>query len=264
VGVKIVALVAAFAVASPGAFLQSRQASDGGFSEPGATAYPQLTAWAALGLHASGRDTGNALEYLQAHERELTKPTDIALVALAEGALGADASSLLARLPTAPTQVNEAIWSILALRQSGRAPPKTLVTYVLRAQAKNGGFPWYRGGKPDSNDTAAAIEALAAAGVPGKPITRALAYLRTQQAEGGGFRLTTGRAPDAQSTAFVIQAFVAARTTPPRSAFAFLAGLARDDGSYRYSRAYFTTPVWVTAQVLPALLKKPFPLQMSR
>jgi hypothetical protein len=32
-------------------------------------------------------------------------------------------------------------------------------------------------------------------------------------------------------------------------------------GSYRYSRAYATTPVWVTAQVLPALVKKPFPLR---
>jgi hypothetical protein len=37
--------------------------------------------------------------------------------------------------------------------------------------------------------------------------------------------------------------------------------LRRADGSYRYSRAYVTTPVWVTAQVLPALVKKPFPLR---
>jgi predicted MPP superfamily phosphohydrolase len=42
---------------------------------------------------------------------------------------------------------------------------------------------------------------------------------------------------------------------------ALLAKLRRADGSYRYSRAYATTPVWVTAQVLPALVKKPFPLR---
>jgi hypothetical protein len=263
-GVRLAGIVAAVALASPGAYLQSRQAPDGGFSEPGATEYVQLTAWAALGLRASGRDTGNALAYLQAHEKELTKPTDVALIALAEGALGADASALLARLPSSPTQVNEAVWSILALRQSGRAAPKALVTYVLRSQARNGGFPWLRGGKPDSNDTAAAIEALSAAGVRGKPVARALAYLRTQQSKDGGFRLTAGRASDAQSTAFVIQAFVAARATPPRAAVSFLALLARPDGSYRYSKAYAVTPVWVTAQVLPALAKKPFPLQMSR
>ena len=150
---KLVALIAAFVVASPGAYLQSRQAPDGGFSEPGAPAYPQLTAWAALGLRASGRDTGNALAYLRAHEQELTRPTDVALVALAEGALGADASALLSRLPTSPTQVNEAVWSILALRQSGRSAPKALVMYVLQSQARNGGFSWFRGGAPDSNDT---------------------------------------------------------------------------------------------------------------
>jgi hypothetical protein len=35
----------------------------------------------------------------------------------------------------------------------------------------------------------------------------------------------------------------------------------RADGSYRYSAAYATTPVWVTAQVLPASAGKPFPLR---
>jgi hypothetical protein len=261
VGVKLAALFAALAVASPGAFLQSRQSAEGGFSEPGGTAYPQLTAWAALGLRASGQDTGKALDYLRAHEKELTKPTDIALVALAEGALEADASALLARLPGHATQVNEAIWSILALRQSGRAAPKAHVTYLLRSQGKKGGFAWYRGGAPDSNDTAAAIQALRAAGVRGKPIARAIAYLRTQQNKDGGFRLATGRESDAQSTAFAVQAFVAAGIRPPRSAFAYLAGLARADGSYRYSRAYAVTPVWVTGQVLPALARKAFPLR---
>jgi hypothetical protein len=43
--------------------------------------------------------------------------------------------------------------------------------------------------------------------------------------------------------------------------FTYLRSLRRDDGSYRYSRRYVTTPVWVTAQVLPAVLRKPFPLR---
>ena len=259
---KLAVLLSTVVVAtSPVAFLLSRQGADGGFSEPDATEYVQLTAWAGLGLRAAGRDTGNALSYLQAHDGDLTKPTDVALVALAEAALGGDASALLGRLPPRPTQVNEAIWSILAQRQSGRPAPKAHVTYLLRSQSRSGGFSWYRGGSPDSNDTAAAIEALAAANVRGRPVARALAYLRTQQNKDGGFRLVTGRASDAQSTAFAIQAFLAARATPPRSAFTYLARLARPDGSYRYSRAYAVTPVWVTAQVLPALARKPFPLR---
>ena len=65
--------------------------------------------------------------------------------------------------------------------------------------------------------------------------------------------------PDAQSTAWAIQAFVAAGERVPTGAFAYLEGLRRSDGSYRYSARYAATPVWVTAQVVPALMKKPFP-----
>jgi len=97
--------------------------------------------------------------------------------------------------------------------------------------------------------------------VKGASIRRAIAYLRKLEAPNGGFRLQAARAPDAQSTALAIQAFVAASARVPAKAFAFLASLRRPDGSYRYSRAYATTPVWVTAQVLPALMRKPLPLR---
>ena len=255
-GVKLLAsLAAAVAFATPASYLQSQQQADGGWGSP------QMTAWASLGLVAAGADTGAAPDYLVAHESELTKPTELALVALAEAALGRDPAALLARLPAKPSAVNAAIWQILALRQSGRPAPRALVSYVRASQTRNGGFPWVRGTAPDSNDTAAAVQALRAAGVRRTPISRALVYLRKLQARDGGFRLTAGRDPDAQSTALVIQAFVAAGVKPPAGAFAYLASLRRPDGSYRYSRAYATTPVWVTAQVLPALVRKPFPLR---
>ena len=133
--------------------------------------------------------------------------------------------------------------------------------FVLRRQAHNGGWAWYAGGQPDSNDTAAAIQALRAAGVTGAPVRRGLAYLRRLHNRDGGFELTPGRGSDAQSTAWAIQAFLAARRTVPQGAFAYLRRLRRPDGSYRYSQAYVTTPVWVTAQVLPALALRPFPLR---
>jgi hypothetical protein len=53
---------------------------------------------------------------------------------------------------------------------------------------------------------------------------------------------------------------VSARRDPGRAPFRYLASLRRADGSYRYSRSYATTPVWVTSQVLPALARRPFPL----
>ena len=250
----LASLVAAVALANPSSYLQSQQQSDGGWSSP------QMTAWAAIGLRAAGADTGGALAYLVAHESELSKPTDVALAAVAEAALGRDPQQLLARLPAKPDAVNAAVWQIFAWRQSGRPVPRTLVRYVRASQARNGGFPWARGVAPDSNLTAWSVQALRASGVTGKPIARALAFIRTLQAPDGGFRLVRGRPPDAQSTALVIQAFVAAGVRPPAKAFAFLGKLRRPDGSYRYSRAYATTPVWVTAQVLPALVRKALPL----
>jgi prenyltransferase beta subunit len=252
----IAAVVAAsVALATPTSYLQSQQHPDGGWGSA------QMTAWSALGLRAANADTGDALAYLVAHEAELQQPTELALAALAEAALGRDPQSLVARFPAKPAAVNAAVWELLALRQSGRPAPPALVSYVRGSQARNGGFPWARGTAPDSNDTAAAIQALRASGVRGRPVARGIAYLRTLQASGGGFRLVKGREPDAQSTALAIQAFVAAGIKPPSTAFRFLATLRRPDGSYRYSRSYATTPVWVTAQVVPALARKPFPLR---
>jgi energy-coupling factor transport system substrate-specific component len=135
------------------------------------------------------------------------------------------------------------------------------VRFVLAQQARSGGWAWYLHGQPDSNDTAAAIEALRSAGVTGRPIQRGLAYLARLQNRDGGFELTPGRGSDAQSTAWAIQAFVAAHRPVPAGAIRYLQRLRRPDGSFRYSKRYATTPVWVTAQVLPALARRSFPLR---
>jgi hypothetical protein len=267
VGLRLLLATAVAAAATPVGFLQAHQAPNGSFSEPGGSAGPLLTAWAALGLRASGAPTGNALQYLAEHEKSLSQLTDAELVALAEAALGRKPVRLLARIRAAqrpsgrigPT-VNSTVWAILALRQARERAPRPAVRFVLRRQARNGGWPWYAGGQPDSNDTAAALQALRAAGVGGKPIRRGLAYLLRLRNRDGGFELTPGRGSDAQSTAWAVQAFVAARRPVPRGADAYLRGLRRPDGSFRYSKRYVTTPVWVTAQALPALARKPFPL----
>jgi hypothetical protein len=94
----------------------------------------------------------------------------------------------------------------------------------------------------------------------GRPIDRGLRFLLRFRNHDGGFELTQGRASDAQSTAWAVQAFLSAGKPPPRGALAYLKRLQRPDGSFRYSTRYTTTPVWVTAQVLPALARKAFPL----
>jgi hypothetical protein len=268
VGVRLLLATAVAAAATPVAFVQAHQAPNGSFAEPGGSAGPLLTAWAALGLRASGAPTGNALGYLTTHEDGLSQLTDVELVSLAESALGRKPVRLLARIRAArrpsgrigPT-VNSTIWAILALRQAREPAPRAAVQFVLRNQAQNGGWAWYASGQPDSNDTAAALQALRSAGLTGRPVRRGLAYLRRLRNADGGFELTPGRGSDAQSTAWAVQAFVAARRPAPRGAIAYLRRLRRPDGSFRYSKRYVTTPVWVTAQVLPALARKPFPLR---
>jgi energy-coupling factor transport system substrate-specific component len=240
-------------------FLQAHQQGDGGFAEAGGGASPSLTAWAALGLAAAGADPGDALEYLRAHEHEVREPAALALVALAEAALG-DMSAAKA-LSLRPRRTNVVTWTILALRQAGRPAPPALVQTLRSRQLASGGWGWARGIAADSNDTAAAVQALRACGIRGRPIDRALGYLRGLRNRDGGFTLVPGRSSDAQSTAWAVQAFLAAGAPPPPGALAYLRALRRADGSYRYSRRYATTPVWVTSQVLPALARKPFPLR---
>ena len=256
-GLKLLApLVAAVALATPSAYLQSQQQADGSWG---------LAADDGVGCtrperrgrrHRRRAGLSRCARSPSCQSRPRSRSPQVA-----EAALGRDPKQLLARLPAKPDAVNSAVWQIFALRQSGRAAPRALVSYVRASQARNGGFPWMRGVGSRLESHSWAVQALRASGVRGKPIARALAFLRGLQAPDGGYRLVAGRAPDAQSTALVIQAFVAAGIKPPSSAFAFLAKLRRADGSYRYSRAYATTPVWVTAQVLPALVKRPFPLR---
>jgi Prenyltransferase and squalene oxidase repeat len=261
VGLKLAALtVAAAFAASPADYVTARQQADGGFAEPGGRSDPALTAWAVLGLHASGRHPARSpAAYLRQAPTEDT--TDLALRVMALRALGVDAAELTARLERQRrpdgrigSLVNSTAWAALALDRPGRAT----IRYLLRAQHRSGGWSWVPRGAPDSNDTAAVIQALRSAGVRGRPIRRGLAYIRRLTAPSGGVRLTPGRAPDAQSTAWAIQAYVAAGSPPPRAAFRFLGSLRRPDGSYRYSRRYAVTPALVTAQVLPALARKPF------
>jgi hypothetical protein len=262
-GLKLAALGAAAALAvGPADYVVARQQPDGGFAEPGGRSDPALTAWAVLGLRAAGRQPARSPnDYL--HEAAIHDTTDLALRVLTLRALG-DVRGLdlqLQRRRRADGRigslVNSTAWSALALGKPGRAT----IRYLLRAQHRSGGWSWVARGAPDSNDTAAVIQALRASGVQGRPIRRGLAYLRRLTAPSGGVRLAPGREPDAQSTAWAIQAYLAAGVRPPGAAYRFLRSLRRPDGSYRYSRRYAVTPAIVTAQVLPALARKPFPLR---
>jgi hypothetical protein len=275
----IVALVAALLVAvaanaggpADGArYLETRQQPDGGFAEPGGTSTPGLTAWAVLGLRAAGR-TARGLEgagtYLVRTESQLRTATDVEVALLARAALGDPAPTLVRRLREMErdggligSTLNATIWGMIALRAAGEPVRAATVQTLLRAQRRSGGWGWSARAAPDSNDTAAAIMALRAAGVGGRPIERGLAFLARHRRRDGGFELTRGRGSDAQSTSWAIQAHLAAGRRAPAGAIPYLRRLQRADGSVRYSARYAVTPVWVTSQALPALAGKALPL----
>jgi Squalene-hopene cyclase C-terminal domain/Prenyltransferase and squalene oxidase repeat len=262
-----IAAVALALAATPADYVASHQASDGGFAEPGQASDPSLTAWAVLGLKAAGREPSRSpASYLE--DAPARTANDVALRILALEALGRDTDALADRLEgmrgpggRIGTLVNSTIWGVIALRATER-PAGTSVKYLLRVQRRSGGWSWHPRAAPDSNDTAAAIQALRASGVSprSRAIRRGLRYLRSLQRRDGGFALTPGRAADTQSTAWAIQAFVAAGRDPGKGAWRYLGHVRQSDGSYRYSKRYAATPVWVTSQVLPALFRKPFPL----
>ena len=168
--VKLALAATAVALAaSPGSYVAAHQQPDGGFAEPGSQSDPTLTAWATLGLAASGQKPSGTAEYLA--DKPTSGAADLALRILALDALGSDTSAQVAQLEALRrpdgrigTLVNSTIWGIIALRATDR-PAKTSVTYVLHAQHRSGGWAWYPRGAPDSNDTAAAVQALRAGGV---------------------------------------------------------------------------------------------------
>jgi len=275
-GVRLLAALAIAAVAAPAAgpvdraasYLTTRQQTDGGFAEPGGQSDAALTAWSALALAATGRRPAGAADYLSG--KPAGDATDVALHALALRALGRSAEDELARLESLRSPngrigplVDSTIWAVLALRAAGRPAGAATVRYLRRMQARSGGWSWTPRGAPDSNDTAAAVEALRAAGVAPRSSTvrRAIRFLGRFQNRDGGFALVRGRASDAQSTAWAVQAYLAAGRRPPPRARSYLLRLRRSDGSFRYSRRYAVTPTFVTAQVVPALAGKAFPLR---
>jgi hypothetical protein len=279
VGVRAFAAAALVAVSVGGPvddaarYLEGRQQPGGGFAEPGGRVTPGLTAWAVLGLRAAGKPTAqleDARDYLTRSSAQPGSLTEAELVLTALASLGDPPAELVDRVrherrPSGAigTTLNSTFWGLIALRAAGEPAPEGSVRYLLRHQHRSGGWSWAVNGAPDSNDTAAAVLALRAAGVRSAhpALARALRYLRGLQNRDGGFELVPRRGSDVQSTAWVVQAILAAGARPGAAAYAYLERMRRPDGSLRYSARYAVTPVWVTAQALPALARKPLPLR---
>ncbi len=307
-GAVVAALVLAVAAAGPGAgtaqaasasskalrYLDGVQNTNGGFPAGGGGSSSQLfSSWAVMGIAASGRDPDNmrnggrsGADYIVANIRQIRGIGDLERTIVALRSAGRSVTNVRGRNLTRELVrkrrkngsfaglVNQTAFAILALRASGRsrndAVIRKAVGWLATQRNGDGGFNFSRKGGPSGiDDTAAALQALVAAGKrSSKTAKRAASFLAGQQNADGGMPLTKGGSSNAQSTAWAVQGLVAAgrrisavRVGNGRNPLQYLRSLQNGSGSFRYSRTSTQSPVWVTAQVLTALARRPFPIR---
>jgi prenyltransferase beta subunit len=278
--------------ATPVQWLRAAQNEDGGFGGDARQRSTGLyTSWAALGLAAAGRnprDVGHGgkdvVAYLRAHpparSADIGDTTRTILVLRAAGLparLGNRdlvAEVLARRRPNGAfaNRVNSTAFAIFALRADGghRRAIRKAARWIAGQANEDGGFNFAgKGAASGIDDTGAALQGLVAAGRRGTPtVRRAARFIARRQNPDGGFPLQPGGASNAQSTAWAVQGLVAAGRNPDRqrrngakSPLAYLRSLTAPSGKINYSRTSSQTPVWVTAQAIAALARKPLPLK---
>lgn len=263
------------------AYLEQARNPDGGWGgAPGQASNGLHTAWALYAMAAAHRPV-DARDLLIRRLGDGRGIGDVLRTILALRASGADprdaggrdlVAEMLARQKPSGTlggYTSFTSYLILALSAAGeREGMAEAARWVAGQQNRDGGFTVFRrGGSSNADDTGYAIEALVEAGRGGsRAVRRAVAYLERAQRPDGGYALTRGAPTNAQSTAFAVLGLVAAGTDPARvrrngrSPLHYLRALQDPDGSFRYARSSRQTPVWVTSQVLLALLRKPLPV----
>lgn len=287
----LLVVTAPAAAASPASraasWLEGVQNRDGGFGAArGERSSPLFTGWASLGLAAAGRNprdvrTGrrSAIDFIRRGAGRMHDVGEIERTMLVLDAAGLSARrfaghNLVARLKrhrrgdgSFRGYVSYTAFGVLALRSASSGPVAKSARWLARQQNDDGGFGVSPRAQSDVDNTGAVLQALGAAGrADSAAAGHAVAYLRRAQNRDGGFGQGTGRSSNAQSTAYAVQGLLAVGRRPGRfraggrTPIAYLRALQRPDGSVRYSRTSAQTPVWVTAQALMALRRKPFPL----
>ena len=272
-------------------YLRGRQNSDGGFAEPDRSSSEQLTAWAIVAIKSAGeepaswRKSGKSpLDYLSAKAGGWSKLTDVERGCLAVASVGADPRSFGGRdlvgeikARMAPDghigdMINEHCWGLIALKAAGEAVPESSRTWLCARQNVDGGFGFSDDTASDPDDTGAALQALMAAGESRESSTvdRALKYLKFCQASDGGFCWHSA-VSNVASTAWAVQGIAATGQDPGSDSWKkggktpldYLASMQQADGHIRYMEDSDSQPTWMTAEAIPALLKRPYPLNFN-
>ncbi len=267
------------------AWLVAAQNADGGWgSSPGHSSATDMTAWAMLGLEASGRSPldvssggHNPVGYLRNHVDELSSPGDYARTILALEGAGVDphdfggrdlVSALVGQRRNNGSYEDwpgSTAFAVIALRAAGGGIDQS-ISWLAKVQNGDGGWGDVPGSPSTADGTGAAMQAMPTSSVA----KHGLGYLRGAQRSSGGFSIGASGAVNAQSTAWAVQGMVAVGTDPAsvheqgKSPLEYLAARQDADGHYRYSASSDQTPVWVTGQVLVATAGDSFPVPPVR
>jgi energy-coupling factor transport system substrate-specific component len=265
-------------------YLLRSQNKDGGFGNtPRASSNGLMTGWAALGLGAArknpayvkrrgGRTVTRYLARTAGRLRDLgeLERTILVLKSAGRSPRRFGGRNLVAELlrhrrgdGSFRGQVSYTAFGILALRAAGKRVGDNSVTWLGRAQNSDGGFGLTSTSGSDTDLTGAALQALAAVGRGrGDAAGDAVRYLRRWENSDGGFGLRRGGSSNTQSTAYAVQGLVAVGggNDVVGRALGYIKRRQRRNGSIAYSSSSVQTPVWVTAQALAALRRKPYPL----
>ncbi len=272
-------------------YLRGRQQQDGGFAEPGKSSSALLTTWTICGLASTGQDVSTwrksgscPLDYLSTRAAKLKKLTELEITCLAVCCAGGNPRSFGSRNLVAEIRantaadghigdlVNEHCWGVIALKAAGEIVPEGARAWLAARQNIDGGFGYGADTGSDPDDTGAALQALIAAGESpqGNTVKRAISYLRFCQAPDAGFSYNTDQSNIA-STAWAVQGIVAAGQDPAsadwtrsgKTPLDYLAGTQQSDGHFRYMKSSDANPAWMTAEALPAIEKRQYPLGPS-
>lgn len=269
-------------------WLISAQNRDGGWgASPGTSSNPDMTGWVMLGLEASGRNPLDVrsggrtpVDYLRRNAGSIDSTGDLERTILALRGAGISVRDfggrdLLAELRARQrsngsyeSQVNLTAFAILARAAAGEAPGSLAkpAGWLRKNQNRNGGWGSVSSSGSEPDSTGAVLQALVAASGRSSTVADGASWLRKSQRGDGGWSLTPGIASNAQSTAWAIQGLLVAGVDSGAvgDGLSYLAGRQRGDGHYAYSRASDQTPVWVTAQALASVSRKPFPIAPVR
>jgi energy-coupling factor transport system substrate-specific component len=250
------------------------QNTDGGWgSSPDDESAPDMTGWVMLGLEAAGRNPldvssggRNPVGYLRTQVYRLDSPGDLARTILALHGAGVDPRNfaghdLVEELAAHRRNngsfegwPNSTAFAVMALRIGGGGVAQS-TAWLAKVQNADGGWGDEPGLPSNADSTAAVMQAMPET----KAASDGLAYLRKAQRPSGGFALGGNGSVNSQSTAWAVQGMLALGKGSG-SALDYLAARQDADGHYRASASRDETPVWVTAQVIPAVTGDPFPV----